>query len=298
MAAGDVIQKKSVKQPGAGFLRSLLWFLIISALGTAVFSLFMGETKTTVLPAHTEAFYINDYSRVWSEPTERYIVSQADALCKATGAQLVVVSVPTTYSDSLEEFSLALARDWGIGDAQADNGVLLLFTTDEAHVRLEIGHGLEGKLNDAKCGRILDDFAVEPMHDGAWNRAAVQTFRETAKAVYDEYGATAPDALLAEPEIDEIAGVDTPADATMPEPVTTVNEDPLWQRLLQSLIGFWLLSWPIWLIVWFSKLFGKTKGTGGGGAFRGGGFSGGGSFGGGGGFSGGGGSFGGGGASR
>lgn len=139
------------------------------------------------LPEPTPYFYINDYSHVFSQSTETFITEQGEKLYAATGAQVVVVSVPNTGNATLEEYSNKLFNEWGIGSEKRDNGVLILFTTDEAHVRMEIGYGLEGCLPDARCGRILDQYAVEDMHAGNWNAAAVNTWAEAARAAYVDY---------------------------------------------------------------------------------------------------------------
>ena len=259
----------------------------------SVFCCVIAYAKEPV-PAHTNEFYVNDFSNVLSEETERTVLDNALALHKATGAQVVVTTVPNTGSDSLEEYSYAIARTWGIGSKEKDNGVLLLFTTDEAHVRMEVGYGLEGILPDGKSGRILDAFAVPNMKNGQWDAAATETWRAVAQEVYTEYGLTAPDGVaLTEEEIQrrESAGEG--------------GAGALFGFVWFVLLG-WLPEWlrAIVLIILLGGCFFLLSRLGrngrGGGFFIGGGFGsggfGGGGFGGG--FSGGGGGFGGGGASR
>ena len=300
------VNKKAARRK---FLKTcLIGFVVMSVFGTACTAAINGQdTETVVLPDPTSYFYIDDYSHVFSAQTEEFLYAQGKALYEATGAQIAVVAVPSTYSESLEDFSLKLARKWGVGDAEKDNGVLILYTTEEAHVRMEVGYGLEGRLNDAKCGRILDNWSVEAMRSGNWNRAAVMTWIETAKEVYAESGLDVPDALSVALEISEDAGGGTPADADMPAPIVEKNDLSLLELLLSSFFVFWIISGPILIIVlicyWAIRFL--PAGTGGnrsgGSGWHGGGFSGG-SFGGGGGFGGGsfggGGGFGGGGASR
>ncbi|MDO5111969.1 MAG: TPM domain-containing protein [Clostridia bacterium] len=235
-------------------------------LGTLLVDWVTKETTTVVLPAHTSMLYINDYSHVFSEQTEQFIAAQARALDEKTGAQIAVAAVPSTYSESLETFSLKLAREWGVGDADKDSGVLIVFTTEEAHVRMEIGYGMEGCLNDAKCGRILDDYCVEPMHNAQWNRALMQTWVETAKAIYAEYGVDVPEALTADLDIVEEPGEDTSADAAMPQPVTTKDDSPFFGRMVICFFVFWVIALPllgsIGLFLWLVFRFGGSGGSG------------------------------------
>ena len=246
-------------------------------------------------PAPTGNFYVEDYSGVFTESTEAYLIEQAVALNQATKAQIVVVAVPSTQEDSLEEYSLQLANDWGIGDEELDNGVLVLFTTEEPHVRLEIGTGLQGCLTDAKCGRILDTYAVDAKDNGRWNEAAINTFVAVAEEVYTEYQMQAPDSLKTVDDVDEkVTGV-TMADVDFPEVIVEKNTQPFFMQICIAFIAFWMIAFIPYIMVWLS-LFILSKVAGGGSSSGGwGGFS---SGGGGGGHSGGGGSFSGGGASR
>lgn len=282
------------------YLKKCLYgFLILSVLGTILVTWVLSETTTMQYPEPTSNFYIEDYSGVFTEKTERYIMEQAVALNKATKAQIVVVAVPDTQEDSLEVYSYHLANNWKIGDAALDNGVLLIFTTTEPHVRLEIGRGLEGCLSDAKSGRILDTWAVDAKDHGRWNEAAINTFVSVALEIYAEYGKEPPASLVNVESTEEEVNGPTMADAVLPEVIVEKNTEPFWLQIITSFVVFWILAFVPYLILCL-MIYLSANSTGGSSGSSGGWYSSGGSFGGGGGggYSGGGGSFGGGGASR
>ena len=64
--------------------------------------------------------------------------------------------ISSLEQESIEEYSLRVAREWGIGTKKANNGVLLLVVKDDRRVRIEVGTGLEGALPDARAGRIIE----------------------------------------------------------------------------------------------------------------------------------------------
>ena len=259
------------------------------------------ETTTVVMPEASESFFVDDYSGVFTQETEQYIFEQAVALANQTKAQIVVVAVPNTGDETLESYSNKLANEWKIGDKEEDNGLLILFTTEEAHVRMEVGYGLEGCLPDSKSGRILDNYAVDDMNDGRFNTAAVNTFRAAAEVVYEEYGLQAPAEITEIPEInEERTDSITMADMEFPGLIVEKNEDPLWLQIIDGFFVFWMLFFIPFIIIAISIFVGGIQTTGRGGYHHYGGWGSGGFGGGssGGGFSGGGGSFGGGGASR
>jgi uncharacterized protein len=76
---------------------------------------------------------------------------------KATGNQIAVLMIPSLEGDSLENYSLNVAREWGIGQKERNSGVLLLVVKDDRRLRIEVGYGLEGALPDIRANQIIRD---------------------------------------------------------------------------------------------------------------------------------------------
>lgn len=74
---------------------------------------------------------------------------------KASKGQMAVLIIPSLKGDSLEDFSMRVAEKWKIGHKGADNGLLLLISKNDRKIRLEVGYGWEGKINDARAGDII-----------------------------------------------------------------------------------------------------------------------------------------------
>ena len=79
---------------------------------------------------------------------------------KVTGSQIIVVIIPTTGDESIEEFSIRLAEKWKIGRKGVDDGVILLIAKRDRKVRIEVGYGLEGAIPDAVAAMVIDDYIV------------------------------------------------------------------------------------------------------------------------------------------
>ena len=71
--------------------------------------------------------------------------------------QVGILMIPRLDGESIEEYSIKVAREWGIGQKGENNGVLLLVAKDDRQLRIEVGSGLEGDLTDAQSGRIIRD---------------------------------------------------------------------------------------------------------------------------------------------
>ena len=76
------------------------------------------------------------------------------------GAQLAVLIVPTTQPESIEQFGIRVVEAWKLGRKGVDDGALLLVAKDDRTLRIEVGYGLEGVLNDAMAKRIVDEVIV------------------------------------------------------------------------------------------------------------------------------------------
>lgn len=71
------------------------------------------------------------------------------------GAQIAVLLVPTTQPETIEQFALRVVEAWKLGRKGVDDGALLLAAKDDRALRIEVGYGLEGALNDATAKRII-----------------------------------------------------------------------------------------------------------------------------------------------
>jgi uncharacterized protein len=73
------------------------------------------------------------------------------------GSQIAVLMLPTTQPEDVAQFSIRVAESWKLGRKGVDDGVLLLIAKNDRKLRIEVGYGLEGALNDATAKRIVSE---------------------------------------------------------------------------------------------------------------------------------------------
>lgn len=254
----------------------------IAAAALAVCIFILPLSAANKYPKPTSQFFINDFAEVIEQSAEDEIYSKGAALQEKTTAQVVVVTVDTLDGEEPADYALELGREWGVGQEEEGNGVVILLAKTERQIYIAVGYGLEGALPDSKTGRIIDIYGLDYLKNNDFSNGLLEIFKAVVNEVYIEYGE--------EPEEGYTAIEDT-------------NEETLEEYGARVLVS-WVIM--IAVVILFILIFGRRRrgffwfggpgGFGGGSGF--GGFSGGsgGSFGGG--FSGGGGSFGGGGAGR
>jgi uncharacterized protein len=82
------------------------------------------------------------------------------------GSQVAVLIVPTTAPETIEQYSIRVAEAWKIGRKKIDDGALVVVAQDDHQLRIEVGYGLEGALNDATAKRIIDEVITPRFRSG------------------------------------------------------------------------------------------------------------------------------------
>lgn len=99
--------------------------------------------------------YVSDFAGVLRDRNSiEYRISEFH---QKTGTEIAVVTVQSLEGQAVEEYAHNLFKQWGIGRKGVNNGVLILVAPTEHKVRIEVGYGLEGTLNDSFCGRVIRD---------------------------------------------------------------------------------------------------------------------------------------------
>lgn len=152
-------------------------------------SMLTGCTSSEKIPIPTveKNVYIYDQDNIIDDDVETKLNKMLVELEEKTEAEFVVVSVENLSDRSIENYANNLFNTLGIGKKGKDNGILLLFSPSDEKVRLEIGRGLEGCLNDSKCGRILDDYFVPYRENNEYTTATELTVKAVLNVLAEEY---------------------------------------------------------------------------------------------------------------
>jgi len=147
----------------------------------------MNRVKLTLLSLVIGAsFFLGGCSLVEGkipEPTN-YIVDQAgviddkvesklnEELKNFDKGEISLLTIKSIQPESIEQFGIDLADKWKVGKKGEDNGVILIFVTEDKRVRLELGKGTEALITDSQAGEILDKYVIHAKEDGDWTAAA------------------------------------------------------------------------------------------------------------------------------
>lgn len=157
--------------------------------GVLFFSLWVSATLAQDLPEDTD-FYVNDYADLLTDGQEQDLRAVLDELYTERGIEFTVLTIARMsdygHSGSIESFATRLFNAWGIGDADRNDGLLLLVSHLDRELRIEVGEGYGTTMNDPMARvidtKIVPNFRLDEYADGI--RTGVE------EVIYQVTGAT------------------------------------------------------------------------------------------------------------
>jgi uncharacterized protein len=149
-------------------------------------------------PATSNGVY--DYADILTTDQEQSLDKKLTAYNDSTSSQVVIVTLPTlkdkkgaSYED--EEVALGILREWGIGQKDKDNGIVILIvkSKDDAEkaIRIEVGYGLERAVSDLTASTIINHRLTPRFREGNYYRGLDEATDDIFKAAAGEYKAPA-----------------------------------------------------------------------------------------------------------
>ena len=131
-----------------------IWIAVIVGLCFALTGSATAVVASDFPPTPQDA--VNDYANLLTESQRFSLEGISRQLLSDTGDFLAVAIIETLGDTSMADYATGLFEAWGIGDADKDNGVLILLAMAEQEMAIEVGYGLEHVLTDARSGQIID----------------------------------------------------------------------------------------------------------------------------------------------
>jgi len=147
---------------------------------------------TSPLPAPTG--HVNDYAGVIDDATKSRVESRLRGFKDSTGVEIAVAVVDTTGNREIFDYSLAVARGWGIGSSADDNPSALLFiAVEDRKYFTQISRDLEDELPDGVSGNLQRQFLVPEFRKGNYSKGIEDTVEAYIAAIeYKLSGAGTP----------------------------------------------------------------------------------------------------------
>jgi uncharacterized protein len=98
---------------------------------------------------------VNDFAGLLDASQEQQLEQKLVAYDDSTSTQISIVTITDLGNYDVSSYSFELAEKWGIGQKGKNNGLLILISKNQRKTFIATGYGLESKLTDALCKRII-----------------------------------------------------------------------------------------------------------------------------------------------
>jgi len=111
--------------------------------------------------------YVNDFEGIFTQDQIKELNDIISKQEKETTNEIAIVSI-TSFEpyETLFDYSLDLANNWGIGKKDKDNGIAIVFGKQIRQIRIQVGYGLENKLKDEEAKKIIDNIIIPEFKKG------------------------------------------------------------------------------------------------------------------------------------
>jgi uncharacterized protein len=127
--------------------------------------------------------FVTDVANVIPPATEARLKGLLEELRAKTGAEIAVLTVPSTKP--LDDFTYAMkvADAWRPGRKRDDTGIVFLVAVNDRKLRILTGYGLEGILPDGLVGEIQDEEIVPAFRAGRMDEGIERGVRALAARI-------------------------------------------------------------------------------------------------------------------
>ena len=119
-----------------------------------VVSLAWGQYEIPPKPEKQTSVY--DYVNLLSEAEKRQLEQKLIRYSDSTSTQIVIAVIRSTEGENINYLGAQWGQKWGIGQADEDNGILVLLAKDDRRIAISTGYGVEEFLTDLMSKRIID----------------------------------------------------------------------------------------------------------------------------------------------
>jgi len=130
---------------------------------------------------------VNDFVGALNGTEQAQLEQKLRVYNDSTSTQIVVAIVKTTGDYPAGDYAFELGRRWGVGQKGKNNGLVLLWATDDRKLFIATGYGMEGAIPDAIAKRIISTVITPEFKNQMYYRGLDKGTDEIIKYAKGEY---------------------------------------------------------------------------------------------------------------
>ena len=137
----------------------LLFLLLVS---------FTSFAQLNIPEKPSEETSVYDGANVLSTTEKNALTQKLVTYADTTSTQIVIATIPTLNGEYIATYAAEWAHQWGIGQADKDNGMLILLSKNDREILITNGYGLEEYMTDAVTKTIVDQVILPEFRSGSY----------------------------------------------------------------------------------------------------------------------------------
>jgi len=113
---------------------------------------------------------VRDLAGILEPEVETRLTARLAAAEASYGPQVGIVTVVSLNGKPIEEFTTAYANQWGLGDNDRDDGLIIVVAPNERKARIGTGLGIERTYSDDWAQEVIDKTLLPQFRQGNYGR--------------------------------------------------------------------------------------------------------------------------------
>jgi uncharacterized protein len=173
----------------ANYMKKFLLFLCL-LIGSVAFGQSVNVFVRDSIPKPNPPRLVNDFTNTLTPEQRQALEDKLVAYDDSTSNQIAVVLIRSTNDFAIQDVGLQVLRQWGVGgQANKDNGVVIVVAVADHHVNISTGYGMEGAVPDITANQIIENDIVPQFKQGNYYRGLDNATTSIIKAAAGEYKA-------------------------------------------------------------------------------------------------------------
>lgn len=133
--------------------------------------------------------WVTDRADILSASEEGALTAKVRGYADSTSTQIIIVTIPSLDGADVASYATELGQQWGVGQEEADNGIVILLSRDDRKVQIATGFGMEGAVPDVIAGRIVRNIMIPSFREGNYYAGLTGAVDAIIQAASGEYEA-------------------------------------------------------------------------------------------------------------
>lgn len=131
--------------------------------------------------------FVLDRSDFLTETQEVALCEKLKTYFDSTSNQIAILLEPSLEGEDLFDYTHRVAREWGIGEKEKNNGILIYVATADRKIQIQVGYGLEGAVPDVYAKRVIDKLMLPEFRKGDYYTGLDQAVNRIIEYAEGEY---------------------------------------------------------------------------------------------------------------